>query len=115
MDRTAHANCRRCGRPLRSVTSVAAGYGPVCQRRLRKAAQDGALTGFSPAQRDKAIELVESGGIAPIRGRRIFQVVASSGAATYKTAITGQCNCPAGLRGRTVCYHVGAARVVAAA
>lgn len=106
MDTTAtQANeCRRCHRPLR----VSIGIGPVC---ARKEAVEAA---YSAKQVADAVELVELGGVILRKGagdRRIFNTVGSNGE-IYLTAITGQCNCLAGLKGKA-CYH-GAAVVLAA-
>lgn len=106
------AHCLRCGRTLRSAASVKASYGPVCRARIRAAALAEALRDFTAAQRDKAAELIADGALVPVR-RGIFRTVSSKGDAQYLTAATGQCNCPAGLRGRR-CYHGAAARTLAA-
>lgn len=101
-----------CGRVLRAPASVKAGYGPVCRAKIRAAALAEALRDFTAAQIEKARELIEMGGLVPVRPG-IFRTVSSQGDETYLTAATGQCNCPAGLRGRR-CYHGAAARTLAA-
>jgi hypothetical protein len=116
MQRTAgHTHCLRCWRPLTSARSIALGYGPTCLRKVKTAAlahtQNG---GHKLALVAKATELIEQGGLVPLRARRIFQVVASDGATTYKTAAQA-CTCPAGLRGQHTCYHRIAAQIIAAA
>ena len=97
----AQANeCRRCGRKLTAST----GIGPTC---AKKEAIENA---YSAKQVDDAVELVELGGVIPLRGRRVFLTVGSHGE-TYRTAATGQCNCAAGLVGRR-CYHAAAVRMI---
>jgi hypothetical protein len=109
-----HTNCLRCGRALRSARSTATGYGPTCTRKVRAAARAEVVAQFKPAQVAKAQELIETGAIVPLRARRIFTVISSDGTATYKTAPQA-CTCPAGLKGRYVCYHRIAAQIVTAA
>lgn len=106
------ATCRRCHATLRSTRSVTNGIGPVCARRER---QERAVTaaGYKPAAVAKAQELIEQGGIVPIRGRRVFAVVASNGVDRYLTAPQA-CTCPAGVKGRHACYHRAAATILAA-
>ena len=109
-----YSHCLRCGRVLRSADSVRTGYGPTCKRKVRAAAQAQVIAAHKPATVAKARELIEQGAIVPLRGRRVFTVVASNGIDTYKTAPQA-CTCPAGLRGRFVCYHRVAAQIVTAA
>ncbi|MCK9929344.1 DUF6011 domain-containing protein [Frankia sp. Mgl5] len=97
---TAHTTCGRCGRALRTAESVARGFGPTC---ARKAAIEAT---HSATQVADAVELVELGGVIPLRGRRVWLTVGHRGE-VYRTAVTGQCNCPAGLVGRR-CYHAAA-------
>lgn len=106
----AHTNCLRCGRALRSAKSIAAGYGPTCQRHIRHAAVD--LTDYKPHQIASARELIEDGAIIPLRSV-IFLTVSTDGTETYRTAPTA-CSCPAGLKGSR-CYHQLAARLLLAA
>ena len=108
------AHCLRCGRVLRSAKSIATGYGPTCSAKIRKA-EKAATDTVKPVQLAKAVELIELGAITPIRARRVFRVVSSKGDQNYLTAATGQCNCPAGLKGRYGCYHAAAAAILAAA
>jgi hypothetical protein len=110
---TKQANCLRCGRVLRSAKSVAAGYGPTCSAHIRKATAVQAAT-HKPAAIAKAQELIEQGGILPLRGRRVFTVVSSDGTGTYLTAPQG-CTCPAGIKGRFTCYHRVAATILSLA
>ncbi|MFF4409827.1 DUF6011 domain-containing protein [Streptomyces sp. NPDC001404] len=108
---TGHTNCLRCGRALRSALSTATGYGPTCLRRIKAAARR--IADHKPALVAKAIDLIDQGGLVPLRGRRVFQAVASNGTSTYKTAAQA-CTCPAGIRGLHTCYHRIAAQIVAA-
>lgn len=109
-----HTNCLRCGRKLTSAKSVATGYGPTCTRRVKAAAKAQVIAAHKPTTVAKAQELIEQGAIVPLRGHRIFTVISSDGTATYKTAAQA-CTCPAGIKGRFVCYHRVAAQIVAAA
>jgi hypothetical protein len=104
--------CLRCGRALRSAASIAAGYGPTCGRKIRTAAQ---AAGHKPAQVAKALELIEDGGLVPVKTRhnRVYMVVAANGTDRYLTARQA-CTCAAGLRGGYGCYHRIAAELVAA-
>jgi hypothetical protein len=111
---TKQANCLRCGRILRSPKSVAAGYGPTCGRKIRTAANAPAVTVHKPAAIEKARELIEQGGILPLRALRVFTVISSDGTGTYKTAPSG-CTCAAGIKGRYVCYHRVAATILSLA
>lgn len=105
--------CINCGRTLTSATSITRGYGRTCATKIRQAQATAQLTDFKPAQIADAVELIEDAAIIQIRPR-IYQSVSSDGASLYLTATTGQCNCAAGLRGIR-CYHVAAARMLAAA
>ncbi|MFI6304294.1 DUF6011 domain-containing protein [Amycolatopsis thailandensis] len=105
--------CTRCGRVLRSATSIARGYGRTCQAKVRAAAKSSA---HKRAQVEKAVELIADGGLVLVRRAktRVFQVVASNGTDRYLTA-PNACTCKAGLAGRFVCYHRIAAQLVTAA
>jgi len=109
-----HTHCLRCGRVLRSADSRKTGYGTHCRRIVRNAEHATDLTGFKPEQIDAARELIEDGGILPLRSNRVFLVVSTDGLSVHRTAATGQCSCPAGLKGRR-CYHSAAARIFATA
>lgn len=111
---TEQHRCLRCGRALRSAKSVATGYGPTCQRKVREAARAQVVAQYKPQLVAKAEELIEQGGIIALRGRHVFQVVASNGTDTYKTAPQG-CTCAAGLKGKHVCYHRIAAHILSLA
>jgi hypothetical protein len=104
------SRCLRCGRQLSSVTGVAAGYGRYCARLVRVAAVTAELAGFAQTAREKAAELIASGGVVPARFPGVFRTVSSSGHAYYLTH-SAACNCPAGLHG-LLCYHVAAVRVI---
>ena len=110
--KTHTATCRRCHATLRSTRSVARGIGPTCERNERRE-QAAAAAGFKPTAVVKAKELIADKGIIAIRGRRVFQVVASNGTDRYLTAPQA-CTCPAGLRGKHACYHRAAATMLAA-
>jgi hypothetical protein len=107
-----HTNCLRCGRALRSAKSTATGYGPTCTRKVKAAAVTQA-TSFKPAQIAKAVELIEQGGVIPLR-RNVFRTVSSDGTRSYLTAPQA-CNCAAGLKGKHMCFHRIAAQIVTAA
>jgi hypothetical protein len=110
--RTDATTCTRCGRVLTSAISIARGYGRTCRAKVIAAAK---VADHKPAQIAKAQELIELGGIVPLRsGRtRVFVVVSTSGTGRYLTAPQA-CNCAAGLKGRSVCYHRIAAQLIAA-
>lgn len=110
--RTTTATCRRCRATLTNPRSIARGLGDRCAR-LERQELAARKAGFKPTAVEKARELIEQGGIVPLRGRRIFQVVSSSGAGRYLTAPQA-CTCPAGIKGRYGCYHRAAATMLAA-
>lgn len=106
--------CLRCHRPLRSAKSIADGRGRHCKAKAAAAAK---ASTAKPAQIDKAMELIDDGGLVLVRGtknRRVFRSVSTDGTRSYLTAATGQCNCPAGLRNKP-CYHRLAAEFATAA
>lgn len=105
---TQTAQCGRCGRTLTDPDSIAAGYGPVCQRRIAEAATASA---HQPAQIAKAVELIETGGMVTVHHGRAYRAVSSDGQRTYLVAGEA-CNCPAGLHGR-LCYHRVAVELLA--
>lgn len=111
---TKQANCLRCGRKLTSTRSVSLGYGPTCSAHIRKATNTPTVTAHKPAKIEKARELIEQGGILPLRGRRVFTVISSDGTGSYLTAPQG-CTCKAGIKGRYVCYHRVAATILSLA
>jgi hypothetical protein len=112
-DTTNHpTRCLKCRRILRRPS--ADGMGPKCRAKIRRAARTAPSAVFQPWQLAKAAELLEMGAVVPLRQNRIFLVVSDDGSEVYRTAATGQCNCPAGLRS-VRCYHSIAAGLVAAA
>ncbi|WP_228980190.1 hypothetical protein [Streptomyces sp. DH12] len=97
--------CTRCGRRLRNVSPD--GYGPKCRRKVRKATRSTELDQHKPHLVEKAVELLEQGGVIPLRDttkNKVFLVVSSDGSETYRTA-RAACTCPAGLRALHVCAH----------
>ena len=108
--------CLRCGHKLRSASSIAAAYGPVCRARIRLAAITEAVRGFAQAQVDKARELIADGGLVPTGRPGVFRAVSSKGDGTYLVSAKGLCNCPGSLRAATAfrCYHTLAAKLVMA-
>lgn len=108
------ATCLRCGRKLSAASSVKAGYGRHCAKKVREAAKAEVVAQYKPHQVAKAEELIEQGGIVAIRGRRVFQVVASDGASTYKTH-RAACTCKAGIKAKHACYHRIAAHILSLA
>jgi Family of unknown function (DUF6011) len=112
LENTFESSCLRCGRKLAAASSVAAGYGRCCARKIRAAIASAEPTDFTAAQHEKAAELITSGGVVPARFPGVFGTVASAGDAYYLTH-SAACNCPAGLHG-LLCYHVAAVRLIAA-
>lgn len=111
-DTTEPARCRKCRRPLRHASTD--GLGPKCRRNVRRANRENRAR-YQGWQVTKAAEALELGAVVPLRKTsrtRVFLVVSDDGTEVYRTAASGQCNCPAGLRGIR-CYH-GAAAAAAA-
>jgi len=69
---------------------------------------------FTTAQVDKARELIADGGLVPTNRPGVFRAVSSRGDGSYLVHTSGNCNCPAGLRSRSLCYHAAAARILGA-
>jgi hypothetical protein len=107
------ATCLGCGRTLRSADSIRRGRGRRCWAKIRHAERTAQLAPWKPEQIAKAAEAIEDGAVIRLRGR-VFLVVSTDGTETYRTAATGQCNCPAGLKGRR-CFHTAAALIAHAA
>lgn len=103
--------CRRCGRILRSATSIARGMGEACAAKTAAAARTAATT-VNPDQLAKATELVAEGAIVPVHRGTVYRAVSSDGRRTY-TVTPWACDCPAGVHDR-LCYHRVAARLLAA-
>jgi hypothetical protein len=96
---------------LRSSKSVAAGRGPVCRARVRKAAAD-LQAALKPEQHAKMLELIEDGGIQRTSRPGVYAATSSDGSTVYVTdATAGTCTCKAGEAGRR-CYHVAAAQLL---
>lgn len=110
-DNTNPVRCHKCRRPLRRPTPD--GYGPKCRRKVRRSGRR-AATPYPQWQVAKAVELLEMGALIPLRANRVFLAISDDGSEVYRTAASGQCNCPAGLRS-IACYHAAAAHLVAAA
>lgn len=106
--------CLGCHRPLRAAASIAQGRGKACQAK-HDAKIAAALADETPAQADKARDLIADGGIVQVAGA-LYLAVSSDGAVRYEVnPVTGQCSCKAGQHGRR-CYHLaGAIAVLAAA
>jgi SWIM zinc finger len=94
------ANCRRCHALLTAPKSVAKGIGVRCEK-IEKL--EAIIAEFKPATVEKAVQLINDGGIVKLRGQ-VFQAISSNGTDTYLVAPQA-CNCPAGLRGKYACYH----------
>jgi hypothetical protein len=112
---TSHeARCLGCGRKISSPESLAVMRGSGCRAKLRKAAQVADLSAWTPAQVEKARELIEDGGIVRAGQRPdVFRAVSEDGSEVHVTTPKG-CNCDAG-RGETAkrpCYHRCAAVIV---
>jgi hypothetical protein len=105
--------CLRCGRTLKASTSVKAGYGRTCAKKIRDAARAEIAAQYKAHLVAKAEELIEQGGLIPLRGQ-IFLAVSSDGSQTYKTH-RAACTCPAGIKAVHVCKHRIAAHLVTAA
>src|ERR671910_1554176 len=101
------AKCKRCHRALRDPKSIARGYGRTCAGKVA-AKVNATVATFKPAQVDKAMALIASGGITS-SGVDSFYVV--KGTAAIHRTDADLCTCPAGQHGRT-CYHLIAARVL---
>lgn len=103
--------CRRCRRPLRSACSIAAKIGPRC------AAIEAATEGLNAKQLDKMAQLIIDKAIAATSRKGVFQVVNEAGEVERVCHVSGNCTCEWGQRRKSaltkVCYHVGAARLLA--
>ncbi|MFJ3249121.1 hypothetical protein [Streptomyces sp. NPDC086782] len=115
MDAEPDIRCTKCGRRLRNESPD--GLGPKCRRKVRRAGRSEELTQYKTHLVDKAVELLEQGGMVPLRDTRknqVYLAVSSDGTTTYKTA-RAACTCPAGLRATYMCAHRIAAHVLALA
>jgi hypothetical protein len=116
MDTTPETTCKRCGRRLRRPSLD--GYGPKCRARVRKAGRSPQIAHrFKPHLIEAAVELLELGGLIPLRDsgkNAVWLAVSSEGTGTYLTS-KAACTCPAGLRAKYDCNHRIAAHIVALA
>ena len=100
---------------MTAPASVSRGYGPTCWAKIRKAATEQALAGFTEDQHAKALELIADGGIVPTSRPGVYAAASSDGSTFYVVNLVGPgCTCAAGLHGRA-CYHLAAARILQAA
>jgi hypothetical protein len=115
-EQTSPARCQSCGRKLTAASSVAAGRGPVCRARVRKAAATVAGLGeFHGWQVDKAREAIEMGAVIPSSRPGLYAAVSGDGVTVYLVdVIEGSCTCKAAANGRR-CYHLAAALILSAA
>jgi len=99
--------CSRCHRVLKDPKSIERGRGPVCERKYRAAVEEAAkLT--SEALAEKAVALLQAGGVAKNASDSFYTVTTQNG--TYRTD-RQLCTCPAGQNAR-VCYHLLAVSLV---
>jgi hypothetical protein len=107
---TEKVTCRRCHRPLTSPASVAVKLGPRC------AAIEAATEGLSARQIDKMQQLILDKAIVATNRKGVYHVVNEAGEVIHTCTVDGNCGCEWGQE-RTedvkVCYHVGAARLLA--
>jgi hypothetical protein len=101
-DTDAGTRCHRRGCGHKLTASAGAGYGPVCEAKVREAAEAVAAT-YSPAQIDRALRLVASGRMIPVGAHGTWFVPSSDGFRDY-LATASTCNCRAGSHG-VPCYH----------
>lgn len=109
---TETVKCKRCKRPLTSLSSKLAGIGGRC------AAIEAALGDLTADQQDKALEVIADGGVIETGRKGVYRVEASKGDTAYLVhAESGNCTCAWGLRHKSaavkVCHHAGAARLKA--
>jgi hypothetical protein len=108
---TEKVTCRRCHRPLTSPASVAVKLGPRC------AAIEAATEGLSARQINKMEQLIVDNAIVATNRKGVFHVVNELGEVVHVTHVNGHCTCEWSQRRMTegvkVCYHVGAARLLA--
>lgn len=62
------------------------------------------LTDYKPTQVDRARDAIAERAILPTSRPGMYTAVSSDGATTYLTHRAG-CTCPAGQRGRHLCWH----------
>ncbi len=95
------ANCKKCGRLVRSERALASGYGERCRRRLARAER--VLAGSRNVTAQKAAEILELGAAVPHGHARVWRIVSSDGTRRYLTHPSG-CTCTAGLY-QKMCSH----------
>ncbi|MER6980551.1 hypothetical protein [Streptomyces carpinensis] len=105
--------CLKCHRRLRNPSFD--GLGPKCRRKVFRASRAPQLAAqYKSDLVDKAIDLLEMGGLIPLRDtgkNAVFLAVSSDGTTAYRTA-RAACTCPAGLKAKHMCCHRIAAHVV---
>lgn len=110
-ENTESVTCKRCRRPLRSASSVAAGVGPRC------AAIEAATEGLNAKQVDKMTQLIIDKAIVATNRKGIYKIVNEAGKVIHTVSVNGNCTCEWGLRRKSaetkVCYQVAAARLLA--
>jgi hypothetical protein len=110
-EETRTAECRKCGRMLRSASSAAAGIGPRC------AAVEAATEGLSAGQADKMNQLILDKAIVATNRKGVYKIVNEAGEVIHTCHVNGNCTCEWGRRRKSadtkVCYMVGAARLLA--
>lgn len=105
--------CRKCGRDITSARSIReagrnGGYGRGCAAKIEAEV----VAADQPVEvSEKALELIEDGGIDHIAGS-LFLAVSTDGRVRYEVCpVTGRCTCKAGQYGHR-CYHLAAAEAV---
>ncbi|MFF5968209.1 hypothetical protein ACFY64_31700 [Streptomyces collinus] len=97
--------CVKCGRQMRKATFD--GLGPKCRQKVRRATRSPELAAYKPHLVDKAVELLEMGGVLLLRKsskNRVYVALSSDGTGTYLAA-RAACTCPAGLKAIHMCAH----------
>jgi hypothetical protein len=95
------AKCKGCGAHLRAPRSISRGYSDRCWKLRKVRAIEAAIAPYSPAQQDKALALMGSGGIRPTSNPRVWLADSSDGKTVYMIR-DGRCECQGARRG---CYH----------
>lgn len=97
------ARCTRCGRTLRSATSIAAGMGRTCARKVAAAVKEAAKT------------VPTAGSVRHLIANLYEATSRTDGITTYHVnTVAGSCTCMAGRYGRP-CWHKTEAAAMAAA
>ncbi|KQW13556.1 hypothetical protein [Streptomyces sp. Root369] len=97
--------CVKCGRGMRKATFD--GMGPKCRAKVRRASRSPELAAYKPHLVEKAVELLEMGGVLLLRRsskNRVYVALSSDGTTGYRTA-RAACTCPAGLKAIHMCAH----------